>query len=47
MHKIKWQTFVYLSMFFGFLSFIIGYISGIARAGLELEFINKIPSILK
>jgi hypothetical protein len=42
MHKIKWQTFVYLSMFFGFLSFIIGSISGIARGGLELGFINKL-----
>ena len=47
MHKIKWQIFVRLYMFFGFLSFIIGYISGIARAGLELELINKIPSILR
>jgi hypothetical protein len=43
MQKINWQIFVRVSMFFGFLSFIIGSLSGIARGGgLELGFINKL-----
>ncbi len=41
MRKINWQIFIRISMFFAFLSFIIGSLSGIARVGIDFGFINN------
>ncbi len=42
MRKINWHIFIIISMFFAFLSFIIGSLSGIARGGFELGLLNKL-----